>query len=47
MVTYYYDMLVEMGGKEMRLAGRDMFFMVIEDGHWLAVADQFSEYPTG
>ena len=46
-VTYYYDLFVEMSGKEMHLAGRDMFLMVNEGGRWLAVADQFSEYPSG
>ena len=46
-VTYYYDMLAVMGGKEIRLAGRDMFFMVKEDDRWVAVADQFSEFPSG
>jgi hypothetical protein len=45
-VTYYYDANVEMGGKAVELSGRDMFFMVKEDGQWWAVADQFSGYPT-
>jgi uncharacterized protein (TIGR02246 family) len=46
-VTYYYDAAVEMGGKRQTLAGRDMFFMVKEDGRWWAVADQFSGMPGG
>lgn len=44
-VTYYYDMSVEMGGRTVELGGRDMFVLVNEDGKWLVVADQFSPYP--
>ncbi len=45
-VTYYYDMLVEMGGKELTLSGRDMFTLIRKGGRWWVVADQFSPYPT-
>ena len=44
-VAYYYDINCEMGGQPVRLQGRDMFFLVKENGRWLAVADQFSSYP--
>jgi ketosteroid isomerase-like protein len=44
-VTYYFDMSVEMGGQTRRLSGRDMFVFAKEDGRWWAVADQFSPYP--
>jgi hypothetical protein len=44
-VTYYFDMTFEMGGRTVRSAGRDMFALVLEDGRWLAVADQFSPFP--
>jgi hypothetical protein len=43
--TYYFDMSVEMGGKEIRLRGRDMLSLVKEKGKWKVVADQFSSYP--
>jgi len=44
-VTYYYEMDVEMRGQRMTLSGRDMFTLVNEDGGWWAVANQFSGYP--
>jgi uncharacterized protein (TIGR02246 family) len=44
-VTYYYDMSVDMGGGSVELAGRDMMVLVEEDGRWLVVADQFSGFP--
>jgi hypothetical protein len=44
-VTYYYDMSFDIGGKTIVSAGRDMFVFVKEDGRWWAVADQFSSYP--
>lgn len=44
-VTYYFDMAFDMGGRRIELGGRDMFFMVLENGRWWAVADQFSPYP--
>ncbi len=44
-VTYYYDMSFDIGGRTVTMGGRDMFFMVNENGKWWAVADQFSPYP--
>lgn len=44
-VTYYFDMSFDMGGRTINLGGRDMFVFVKEDGKWWAVADQFSPYP--
>ena len=44
-VSYYYEVTCEIRGEQMTLAGRDLLFMVKEAGRWLAVADQFSEYP--
>jgi len=46
-VTYYFDMAVDMGGETVRLEGRDMFSLVKEDGKWLVVSDQFSPFPQG
>jgi ketosteroid isomerase-like protein len=34
-----------MGGQEMAMKGRDMFFLVREEDRWLVVADQFSPEP--
>ncbi len=45
-VTYYFEMSFDQGGQTINLGGRDMFFLVKEGGKWLAVADQFSPYPT-
>jgi ketosteroid isomerase-like protein len=45
-VTYYFDMSFDMGGRTVDLGGRDMFVFVKENGRWLAVADQFSPYPS-
>jgi len=44
-VTYYYDMSFEMGGRTVAASGRDMLALVREDGRWWVVADQFSPYP--
>jgi len=44
-VTYYFDMSFEMGGKTISLGGRDMFVLMKENGRWWAIADQFSPYP--
>ena len=44
-VTYYFDMAFETGGRTVQMGGRDMFSLVEEDGRWWAVADQFSPYP--
>lgn len=44
-VTYYYDMSVDMGGGPVKLEGRDMFSLVKERDKWWVVADQFSPCP--
>lgn len=44
-VTYYFDICFDMGGKRRHLNGRDMFFFVKEQGRWWAVADHYSPYP--
>jgi hypothetical protein len=44
-VTYYFDISFEMGGKEIKMGGRDMFVFVNEGAKWLAIANQFSPYP--
>ncbi|MBI5544167.1 MAG: nuclear transport factor 2 family protein [Deltaproteobacteria bacterium] len=44
-VTYYYEMACQMGGRAFDLSGRDMLTLVLEDGRWWVVADQFSSYP--
>jgi ketosteroid isomerase-like protein len=44
-VTYYFDMSFEMSGQTIKMSGRDMFTLVIEDGKWWVVADQFSANP--
>lgn len=44
-VTYYFDMSFDMGGRTINMKGRDMFALVNENGKWLVVADQFSQFP--
>ena len=44
-VSYYYAIDFEMGERRQQSGGRDLFFMVRENGCWWAVADQFSAYP--
>jgi len=44
-VTYFYELRCRMGGAELTLDGRDLFFLVRENGRWWAVADQFSAFP--
>jgi len=44
-VAYNYELACEMDGRQVTMAGRDMFFFVLEAGRWLAVADQFSGVP--
>lgn len=44
-VAYYFDISFEMAGQTLQTNGRDMFFLVRENGRWWAVADQFSPYP--
>jgi len=43
--SYYYEIDFEMGGSRIEQSGRDLFFLVREDGRWQVVADQFSPYP--
>ena len=45
-VAYYFDMSFSMGGQTISMGGRDMFFFVKESDRWMAVADQYSPYPT-
>ena len=44
-VAYDFEMAFAMGGQEITMGGRDLFFFVREDGRWWAVADQYSPYP--
>ena len=44
-VTYLFTITFEMGGQTQTMKGRDMFFLVKEQGKWLIVADQFSPEP--
>lgn len=44
-VSYYYEIRFEMDGTVIEQGGRDLFFLVCEDGRWWAVADQYSSYP--
>jgi hypothetical protein len=44
-VTYYFDMSFDMGGRTVTMGGRDMMSLVKEDGRWWVVGDQFSPYP--
>jgi len=44
-VAYDFDVSFDIGGITINNCGRDMFFFVIEDGKWWAVANQFSSYP--
>lgn len=44
-VSYYYDTSFDIGGRTVTTGGRDMFFMVHENGRWWAAADQFSPFP--
>lgn len=45
MVSYYFDMAFTLGGQRIQMGGRDLFFLVREQGRWWAVADQYSAYP--
>lgn len=44
-VTYFFSITFAMGGQNLTLQGRDMFFLVKEGWKWLVVADQFSPEP--
>jgi hypothetical protein len=41
-VAYEYTLNCELAGSHHELKGRDLFFLVQEDGRWWVVADQFS-----
>jgi len=43
-VTYYYDISFEMGGRSIKTGGRDMFVLINETGRWWVVADHFSPW---
>lgn len=43
--SYYYEIDYTMGGRRVVQGGRDLFFLVRDDGRWQVVADQFSPYP--
>lgn len=44
-VTYLFTITFEIGGQVKTMKGRDMFFLVKEEGRWVVVADQFSPEP--
>jgi hypothetical protein len=44
-VAYDYVIEFAMNGKDYKEQGRDMFFLIRENGRWWAVADQFSSVP--
>ena len=44
-VTYFFTIRFEMGGVVQEMKGRDMLFVVNEQGRWLVAADQFSPEP--
>jgi ketosteroid isomerase-like protein len=43
--TYFFTIEFTMNGIRQTMKGRDMFFLVKQNGHWLVVADQFSPEP--
>lgn len=45
-VAYTYEIDVELGGVRRLLQGRDLLFLVREEGRWRVVADQFSPMPS-
>lgn len=44
-VAYGYELTYDSGGEAAVLGGRDMMFLVKEDGRWWVVGDQFSGNP--
>jgi ketosteroid isomerase-like protein len=44
-VTYFFTIRFAIGGNEQLMKGRDMLFLVKEQGRWLVAADQFSPEP--
>jgi ketosteroid isomerase-like protein len=45
-VTYFFRLTFETGGRVQTIMGRDMFFLIKEARRWLVVADQFSPEPS-
>jgi hypothetical protein len=45
-VAYDFDLSFDINGQNIQMRGRDMFFFAKQAGKWLAVADQFSVYPS-
>lgn len=43
--TYFFTIEFTINGIRQTMKGRDMFFLVKENGCWLVVADQFSPEP--
>lgn len=43
-VTYYYEISFDSGGKRLEHGGRDMMCLVLDEERWWVVADQFSSY---
>ncbi len=46
-VTYYYEMAYDMGGRAIETSGRDLMALVKEGDRWWVVADHFSPDPGG
>ena len=44
-VTCLFTIRFDIGWQAMNMRGRDMFFLVKEEGRWLVAADQFSPEP--
>jgi ketosteroid isomerase-like protein len=44
-VTCLFSITFTVGGQTQAMKGRDMFFLVRENGQWLVAADQFSPEP--
>jgi len=44
-VTYLFTITFSIAGTRIIMKGRDMFFLVRENGRWLVAADQFSPEP--
>ncbi|MCP4727291.1 MAG: nuclear transport factor 2 family protein, partial [bacterium] len=44
-VSYYIDMSFNYNGEEKTFRGRDLFFLVLEDGKWLITANEYSPFP--
>ncbi|MBF0311301.1 MAG: nuclear transport factor 2 family protein [Magnetococcales bacterium] len=44
-VAYDFAITFDMGGGPIEMNGRDLFFLVRQEGRWWVVADQFSPHP--